>query len=124
VPGYHPVRYADRMDLALAAADLAVSRAGTSTVAELATLGIPAVFVPYAAGNGEQRWNAADSVDAGGALLVEDAAFSAGWVATELVALLRDRDRVASMAARMAGVGIPDATDRMVALIERAVPRT
>lgn len=124
LPGYHPVRYADRMDLALAAADLAVSRAGTSTVAELATLGIPAVFVPYAAGNGEQRLNAAEAVGAGGALLVEDADFTAAWVTTELVALLRDRDRVASMAARMTGVGIPDATDRMVALIERAVPRT
>ena len=124
VAGYHPIRYADRMDLALAAADLAVSRAGTSTVAELTALGIPTVFVPYAAGNGEQRLNAAESVAAGGAVLVEDAAFSAKWVAGPLLALLADGARIAAMGERMAGVGIADATDRMVALIERAVPGT
>jgi len=123
-PGYHPVRYADRMDLALAAADLAVSRAGTSTVAELTALGIPTVFVPYAAGNGEQRLNAAESVAAGGALLVDDLAFSPEWVRADLVALLADRDGIAGMATRMAGVGVADATDRMLALIERAVPGT
>lgn len=124
VAGYHPVKYADRMDLALAAADLAVSRAGTSTVAELSALGIPTVFVPYAAGNGEQRLNAAEAVAAGGALLVEDAAFSADWVVAQLVPLLGDGERIAAMAERMASVGVPDGTDRMVALIERAVPGT
>jgi UDP-N-acetylglucosamine--N-acetylmuramyl-(pentapeptide) pyrophosphoryl-undecaprenol N-acetylglucosamine transferase len=122
VPDYHPVRYADRMDLALAAADLAVSRAGTSTVAELAALGIPAVFVPYAVGNGEQRLNAAESVEAGGALLVDDAAFTPAYADGDLVDLLRDGERTGEMASRMAGVGVPDATDRMVALIERILP--
>ena len=47
------------MDLALAAADLVVSRAGSATVSELTALGLPAVFVPYPVGNGEQRFNAA-----------------------------------------------------------------
>jgi len=122
VPGYHPVRYADRMDLALAAADLAVSRAGTSTVAELSALGVPAVFVPYAVGNGEQRLNAAESVQAGGALLVEDSAFTPEYAAGELVGLLRDPDRIRAMADRMASVGVPDGTDRMVRLIERLLP--
>ena len=122
LPDYHPVRYADRMDLALAAADLAVSRAGTSTVAELSALGIPAVLVPYAVVNGEQRRNAAEAVAAGGAILVEDAACSVEWASTALVALLGDRDRIAAMAERMATTGVPDATDRMVALVERALP--
>lgn len=122
VAGYHPVKYTDRMDLALAAADLAVSRAGTSTVAELSALAIPTVFVPYAAGNGEQRLNAAESVAAGGALLVPDTAFSSRWIHDELVPLLGDRERIARMAAAMAGVGTVDATARTIALIERAVP--
>ena len=56
--GYHLLEYCDRMDLALAAADLAVSRAGSATVSELAALGLPAVFVPYPVGNGEQALNA------------------------------------------------------------------
>ena len=59
LPGYRMAEYADRMDLALAVADLAVSRAGAATVSELAALGIPAVYVPYPVGNGEQRFNAA-----------------------------------------------------------------
>ena len=49
------------MDLAFAAADLAVSRAGSATVSELAAVGLPAVFIPYPVGNGEQALNAADA---------------------------------------------------------------
>ena len=119
--GYRLVKYCDRMELALAIAELAVARAGTSTVAELAALGIPAVFVPYPVGNGEQRVNARGAVDAGGAILVDDAAFTPEWAAGTLVALLRRRADIAVMAARMAPLGILDATDRMVALADRAL---
>jgi UDP-N-acetylglucosamine--N-acetylmuramyl-(pentapeptide) pyrophosphoryl-undecaprenol N-acetylglucosamine transferase len=120
LPGYLVLKYADRMDLALAVADLSLSRAGTATVAELSALGIPAVFVPYAVGNGEQRFNARGAVEAGGAVLVGDAAFTPEWVASELVPLLRNRARIADMAARIATVGAIDGTDRMVDLVERA----
>lgn len=121
--GYHVLRYADRMDLVLAVTDLAVSRAGTSTVAELTALGIPAVFVPYASGNGEQRLNAREAVAAGGAILVADADFTPEWVDRGLVPLLMSRARIADMAARMATVGALDGTDRMVALIDEARAR-
>ena len=118
--GYLVLAYADRMDLALAIADLSLSRAGTATVAEVSALGIPAVFVPYAVGNGEQRYNARGAVDAGGAIIVDDAAFTPEWVATELVPLLGNRARIADMAARIATVGTIDGTDRMVDLVDRA----
>lgn len=121
IPGYHLLKYCDRMDLALAAADLSLSRAGTSTVAELTALGIPAVFVPYAAGNGEQRLNARESEDAGGAIVVRDADFTPEWVEYELIPLLRSRARIADMAARIATVGAIDGTDRMVALVHEAL---
>lgn len=117
--GYHLLEYCDRMDLALAVADLAVSRAG-GTLAELAALGIPAVLVPYAAGNGEQAYNAKDAVDAGGAVLVTDAAFTPAWVETSLVDLLTRPERVADMAARMATIGVRDGADRMVDLVLEA----
>jgi UDP-N-acetylglucosamine--N-acetylmuramyl-(pentapeptide) pyrophosphoryl-undecaprenol N-acetylglucosamine transferase len=120
LPGYLVLKYADRMDLALAVTDLALARAGTATVAELCALGIPAVFVPYAVGNGEQRFNARGAVEAGGAVLVDDAAFTPGWVAAALVPLLRNRARIADMAARIKTVGTLDGTDRMVDLIDRA----
>lgn len=114
--GYHLLGYCDRMDLALAVTDLAISRAG-GTLAELAALGIPAVLVPYAAGNGEQAYNAQDAVHAGGAIVVTDAAFTPDYVETQLPTLLRDRARIADMAARMASIGVRDGADRMVDLV-------
>src|SRR6478672_8705175 len=49
---YVTVPYADRMDLAYAAADLVVARAGANTVCELTAVGLPAVYVPLPIGNG------------------------------------------------------------------------
>ncbi|WP_066038985.1 UDP-N-acetylglucosamine--N-acetylmuramyl-(pentapeptide) pyrophosphoryl-undecaprenol N-acetylglucosamine transferase [Herbiconiux solani] len=121
LPGYVYLEYCDRMELALAVADFAVSRAGGSTVSELAVVGVPSVLVPYPVGNGEQRFNAQDLVGAGGALLVDDADFTPDWVAGELLAVLEDRDRIQQMAARSVEVGIPDASARLVALVERAL---
>lgn len=121
LPGYHVIRYCDRMDLALAATDLAVSRAGSATVSELTALGIPAVYVPLAIGNGEQRLNAQDVVSAGGAIVVENAAFSPEWVTASLVPLLQDGATLAQMAAHASARGFRDGTDRMVALIEDAL---
>ncbi|WP_166872435.1 undecaprenyldiphospho-muramoylpentapeptide beta-N-acetylglucosaminyltransferase [Salinibacterium sp. ZJ450] len=121
--GYHLMPYCDRMELALAVADLAVSRSGAATVTELAALGTPAIFVPYPVGNGEQRFNAQDMVSAGGARLVLDAEFTPDWVSSELVPLLRRRDRIADMAARAATVGVRDGADRMADLVAEAVGR-
>ncbi|CAN5216871.1 undecaprenyldiphospho-muramoylpentapeptide beta-N-acetylglucosaminyltransferase [soil metagenome] len=120
-PGYVMLRYCDRMDLAIAVADLAVSRAGSATVAELTAVGVPAVYIPYPVGNGEQRFNARGVVDAGGALLVDDARFTPDWIASTLVPLLADPAAIAEMAARSAGVGVLDGADRMTDLVLRAV---
>lgn len=120
LPGYRLMTYCDRMDLALAAADLAISRAGSATVSELAALGIPAVFVPYAVGNGEQALNARDAVAAGGALVVADADFDADWVRGPFLRLLEDPALVADMAARIATTGHRDGADRVVDMIVEA----
>jgi len=120
LPGYRILSYCDRMDLALSVADLAVSRAGATTVSELAALGIPAVFVPYAVGNGEQALNAREPVDAGGALLVRDAEFDAAWVRGPLLRLLEDPALVADMAARIAATGRRDGADRLVDMVQEA----
>lgn len=121
LPGYVFTNYCDRMDLAIAVADLAVSRSGSATVSELTAVGVAAVFVPYPVGNGEQRFNAADVVEAGGAVIVADAEFTPAWVATSLVPLLQDRAAIAEMAVRAASVGVADGADRMVALVHRAL---
>jgi len=121
IEGYRLIDYCDRMDLAFAAADLAVSRAGAATVCELSALGIPAVYVPYPVGNGEQRFNAAGVVAASGAILVNDADFQPSWVRQRLLPLLGDRAEIAAMGERAAGTGVRDGTDRMVSLIHSAL---
>jgi len=98
----HRVDYTDRMDLAFAASDLVISRAGAATVSELGVVGLPAVFVPYHVGNGEQRKNAAYAVGRGGALMVETEAFTPQWVRDELIPLLGNREAIAQMAHAMA----------------------
>lgn len=117
VSGYHPMPYCDRMDLALAAADLVIARSGAATVSELAGLGIPAVFVPYPVGNGEQELNARDSVNVGGAILCADKDFSPEWIRTSLIPLLGDAPRRADMAARAVTAGIRDGAERLAEMI-------
>ncbi|GAA0994562.1 UDP-N-acetylglucosamine--N-acetylmuramyl-(pentapeptide) pyrophosphoryl-undecaprenol N-acetylglucosamine transferase [Subtercola frigoramans] len=119
--GYHLLRYCDRMELALAAADFAVSRAGAATVSELAALGIASALVPYAVGNGEQRFNAEDIVASGGAILVADAEFVPEWVTSTLLPLLADPSRIIQMASSAAGTGVRDGSARMADLIDLAV---
>jgi UDP-N-acetylglucosamine--N-acetylmuramyl-(pentapeptide) pyrophosphoryl-undecaprenol N-acetylglucosamine transferase len=108
------------MDLAYAAADLVVARAGANTVCELTAVGLPAVYVPLPIGNGEQRFNAADVVGAGGGLLVDDAAFTPGWVAQTLVPLLGDRPRLEAMATAAAAVGERGADELLADLVAAA----
>ena len=62
-PPYVTLPYLDRMDLAYAAADFALCRAGAMTCAELTAVGLPAAYVPLPHGNGEQRLNAAPIED-------------------------------------------------------------
>jgi len=120
LPGYELLLYCDRMDLAIAVADLAVARAGAATVSELSAVGVPAVYVPYPVGNGEQRFNAKDAVDAGGALIVSDSDFTPAWITKSLLPLLRDRTLIAEMAAVSGTVGTRDGADRMVDLLTAA----
>lgn len=121
VPGYRVVPYCDRMDLAFAACDLTVSRAGSTTVSELSGLGIPAVLVPYAVGNGEQRFNAAGVVQAGGAILVEDEDLTPEWVHHTLIPLLADDEKLAEMSVRARSVGALDGTERLYDLVREAL---
>ena len=114
---YVAVNYVDRMDYALAAADLMVCRAGASSVTEAAAVGVPAVFVPLAIGNGEQRLNALPVVEAGGALLVPDAEFSADWVAEHVVPLAADADRLAAMSARASALIPRDADEKLARIV-------
>ncbi|MFB7744530.1 MULTISPECIES: UDP-N-acetylglucosamine--N-acetylmuramyl-(pentapeptide) pyrophosphoryl-undecaprenol N-acetylglucosamine transferase [Streptomyces] len=98
LPGARAVPYLDRMDLAYAAADLVVCRAGSATVAELAATGVPAVLVPYPHAPGDhQTHNARVLSDAGAGLLVPDAETTAFRLAGLVEPLLADPARLAAM---------------------------
>ncbi|MFC3690324.1 undecaprenyldiphospho-muramoylpentapeptide beta-N-acetylglucosaminyltransferase [Aquipuribacter hungaricus] len=112
--------YLDRMDLAYAACDAVVCRAGAGTVCELSALGLPAAYVPLPVGNGEQRRNAEPLVAAGGGLLVADADLTPAWVRTTLLPLLADPDRLAAMAGAARAHGVLDAADRLAGMVVRA----
>ncbi|MFF2861863.1 undecaprenyldiphospho-muramoylpentapeptide beta-N-acetylglucosaminyltransferase [Streptomyces rubiginosohelvolus] len=97
-PVAQAVPYLDRMDLAYAVADLVVCRAGSATIAELATTGVPAVLVPYPYAPGDhQTHNARVLSDAGAAHLVPDAETTADRLAEIVDPLLADPARLAAM---------------------------
>ncbi|GAA1671661.1 undecaprenyldiphospho-muramoylpentapeptide beta-N-acetylglucosaminyltransferase [Microbacterium lacus] len=122
-PGYAVRRYVDRMDLAFALCDLIVSRAGAATVSEISALGIPAVYVPYAVGNGEQALNAASAVRAGAAVLIPDAEFTGDRIRSEVVPLLADETRREAMTRAAASVGTRNGTENVIAMIDAALGR-
>nr|WP_166640631.1 undecaprenyldiphospho-muramoylpentapeptide beta-N-acetylglucosaminyltransferase [Amycolatopsis sp. SID8362] len=119
-PAYVPVPYLERMDLAYAAADVAICRSGAMTVAEVTSVGLPAVFVPLPIGNGEQASNARPAVDAGAALMVSDGDLSPAKVAELVVPLVTDADRVAKMSAAAAGMGHREADETLARIVLEA----
>ncbi len=112
-PPYVTVPFVSRMDLAYAAADAVVCRAGSNTVTEVSGVGLPAIYVPLPIGNGEQAHNARPVVDAGGGLLVADAALTPEWVSSTVPELLTDPDRLATMSAAAANVIPLDADEKL-----------
>lgn len=113
------VRYEDRMDLLLAAADLVVCRAGGTTVAELAVVGCPAVLVPLPiATRDHQRANAGALVAAGAAVLVPDAELDVDRLEAELADILTTPGRLSQMADAAVAAAHPDAADRVADLLE------
>lgn len=116
-PAYVTVPYIDRMDLALAAADMVLCRSGAMTVAEISACGLPAVYVPLPHGNGEQELNARPVVEAGGGAIVPDAELDPRRVAREVVPLLRDTDRLAAAGAAASQAGHRDAAARIAEIV-------
>ena len=120
-PGYRRMVYCSRMDAAIAASDLAISRAGSSTLAEFAAAGLPAIYVPYPVGNGEQRHNAKTIVDAGGGQLVLDSDFSAEFITNRVIPIISHANTLKQMSQASRSVAIPDATARLRDLVISSV---
>jgi UDP-N-acetylglucosamine--N-acetylmuramyl-(pentapeptide) pyrophosphoryl-undecaprenol N-acetylglucosamine transferase len=103
----------------LAAAALVISRAGASSIADIAVIGRPAILIPYAAATGDhQAANAAALVAAGGAFLIREDALTPEALARHITAILSDPEGAAAMAEASLGKGRPDATYQLAGLVE------
>jgi UDP-N-acetylglucosamine--N-acetylmuramyl-(pentapeptide) pyrophosphoryl-undecaprenol N-acetylglucosamine transferase len=102
-------KFIERMDLAYAAADLAVCRAGASTLAELMVVGLPSILVPYPfAAADHQTENARAMVEANAAMMVKDSELRERLLTT-LRELIGDETKLATMSAKAKSLGRPDA---------------
>ncbi len=120
---HHIVEYLDQMELAYAAADLVLCRSGAGTVAELSAVGLPAIYVPLAIGNGEQRLNAAPVVAAGGAVMISDGELTPDLITATVSELLFDPPRLEDMARKAADFGHRAATAEIADMIEIAATK-
>ena len=114
---YVAVQYVDRMDLAYAAADFALCRAGAMTCAELTAVGLPAAYLLLPHGNGEQRLNALPIVQRGGGMLVDDAKLNPEWIRATLLPILTNIDRVVAMSEAAAALGRKNADRGLAAAV-------
>lgn len=103
----------------LAAAQLVVSRAGASSIADISAIGRPAILIPYAhAMDDHQAANARGLVEAGGATMIREAELTAEGLAQHITAILTDPEAAAAMAEASRGEGRPDATEHLASLVE------
>lgn len=123
-PPYVVVPYLPDMDLAYAAADVALCRSGAMTCAEVAAVGLPAVFVPYPWSNGEQELNAQALVRMGAAELVDDAELTGSRASQVLLPLLAEPEVLARHARAAATLGRRDADEQLAAMVVEAAGGT
>ncbi len=103
----------------LADCQLVISRAGASSIADIAVIGRPAILIPYAAATGDhQTANARGLEQAGAALVLPESGLDAAGLSGHIAAILTDPRRATAMAAAACAAGRPDATDRLAALVE------
>jgi UDP-N-acetylglucosamine--N-acetylmuramyl-(pentapeptide) pyrophosphoryl-undecaprenol N-acetylglucosamine transferase len=117
---YYPMPYLHDMGAALAAADLAVSRAGASTLGEYPLFGLPAILVPYPHAWRYQKVNASYLVDRGAALVIENSQLPEQLLPT-LQTLAKDPQRIQQMRQAMAGLARPKAAQDLAGLIRELV---
>ena len=110
--------FLERMELAYAAADLVVARAGATTVAEVSVCGVPSVLVPYPYATGRhQEANARALQRAGGASVLLDDELSGPVLAERITGLLDDPERLHSMGERAREWSRPDAAQALAGVV-------
>lgn len=112
-----------QMEFALAAATLAVSRAGATAIAEMIALGLPAILIPYPHAGGHQRFNAHWVEVARGATVLEERELTPEKLWAEVSALLGDSKRLARMKEALEQRADGSAAERLKVLVCRIAGR-
>lgn len=116
---YRRVKFEERMDLVLRASDLVVSRAGATTVAEIAAVGVASILVPLGGSPGNhQAHNAQVMADAGASITIPDSELDGQTLAESVEGLIADPGRLRRMAGAARSLGRPDAADSVARLVE------
>jgi len=116
------VPYLDPIVDEIAAADLVVSRAGAMTIGELAAAGRAAILVPFAAAtNNHQELNARVVERAGAAIVITEAQLTPERLGLTIAEIINDPDRAARMGGAARTLAAPDATKKIVDLLEKVV---
>ena len=109
----------DDVPVRMTEAQLVITRSGASTVADVSVIGRPAIFIPYGAATGDhQTANARQLVEAGAAILIPESEFEVAALAAQIELVLSDEMGALKMSQAATACGIPDATLRLVALVE------
>ena len=104
----------------LSEAQLVISRSGASSVADISVIGRPAILIPFAAATGDhQTANARGLVEAEAAIMIPEKVLDAPTLASHMAAILSQPDAANRMAANALSQSRPDATDRLVALVDQ-----
>lgn len=121
---YRVIGYEAQMAQLYAAADLLITRAGAGTLAELATVGAPAIVVPWPdSAENHQLANAKLLADQGAAVLIEQAEFTAARLVAEVERFLASPSTLAKLAAHARDAGTLHRSGKLVALIEQVATR-
>ncbi|EAR52481.1 N-acetylglucosaminyl transferase [Oceanicola granulosus HTCC2516] len=101
-------------------AQLVISRAGASSVADISVIGRPSILIPLASAiRDEQTANARGLAGAGAAILLPEGKLQVDTLAEQVALVLGDADGALQMSRAALGQAVPDATDRLVGLVER-----
>jgi UDP-N-acetylglucosamine--N-acetylmuramyl-(pentapeptide) pyrophosphoryl-undecaprenol N-acetylglucosamine transferase len=118
--GARVVPYLDPIVDEIAGADLVVCRAGAMTLGELAAVGRASILIPFAAAtNNHQEVNARVVEQAGGAIVITEAQLSPERLGLAINEIVNDPDRAARMGTASKKLAVPDATQKIVDLIEK-----
>ena len=122
IEGYHVISFCDDMATAYSACDMAVCRAGASSMTELSYIGMPSILVPYPyASDDHQTFNANVFAKAGAAILRQEADLSAKSLVKDISTILEEDSVCQKMSQQAEALAVKDAAAQICNVITEAV---